>query len=451
MNDSGWYYMNVHFVNTGEYITESRYPSFDHPSQYYPFFGYSFFLFVCNKIALSLGVGVAFIIKYGQFIMYLFSGILVKNIIFQLTNREKLAYAIGACFLLYYPYFNYVNLVMSETYATFLILLTCYLFIRTQVRFSKATIAILFLIAGYIILIKPVFLPISIAITVLYSISVVSSRKYSLLFFVSFILVFPVTQSIFSKVHYDNYKLQSGLGWHMWDRVICYDKQIPHSSENLDQLKEIYKNENKPVSYGFWWDVTKDLSEFGYKEPEIQKMCQSIAFDAIAEEPVTYILKTFENSYTSYIDHNTEERVYSNTSEYIDEINKFSKEQQHKPLTDELDLQTYYSSFYLNDKILSFNVKYAEFSNIFNYLIHNSVLLFLFVLAGIHSIYILLKSRFEKNRIEFLLWFTAFSIIFGSNLAEYPQSRLVQPAVIFVIIVITLKINHLRLHLKRRY
>ena len=51
MNDSGWYYMNVHFVNTGTYINESRYPSFSEPSQYYPFLGYSGFLFLCDQIA----------------------------------------------------------------------------------------------------------------------------------------------------------------------------------------------------------------------------------------------------------------------------------------------------------------------------------------------------------------------------------------------------------------
>ena len=85
MNDSGWYYMNVHFVNTGEYTTESRYPSFDEPSQYYPFLGYSFFLFICSKIALFFGIGVSIVIKYGQFLMYVISGILVQKIIFLVT------------------------------------------------------------------------------------------------------------------------------------------------------------------------------------------------------------------------------------------------------------------------------------------------------------------------------------------------------------------------------
>lgn len=439
MNDSGWYFMNVHFVNTGEYITESRYPSFDEPSQYYPFFGYSFFLFICQKIGLYSGLSFPLLTKFFQFFMYLTSAVLVKGIIAATSKNKSFAYVIGILFLSYYPYFNTVNIVMSETYATFLIIFTCYLFLKVQLDFSNRISAVLFLMAGYIILIKPVFLPISFLIIILYSITTITSRSYSSLFMVLFILVFPITQSLFSKFHYDNYKLQSGFGWHMWDRVIFFDKQIPSSSEALDQLKQIYNKENKPISYGYWWDVTKDLSEFGYKELEIQKLCEKIATDAILEHPFKFLFKTFENSHIAFLKHNTQEKVFPNSVEYLNEIYEFGNEQQHKPLSMELSQQTYYSSFIWNNQILSFNVWYAEVSNLWNYLIHNSITLFLFVLAGVHSIYILLKSRFKQNRIEFLLWFTAFSIIFGSNLAEYPQSRLVQPAVIFIGMILTLK------------
>ena len=109
MNDSGWYFMNVHFVNTGEYITESRYPSFNSPSQYYPFFGYSFFLYLCNELAVILDLGVSDLIKYFQFVMYVLSAILVKRIVNEISKKEKLAYVNGITFLLYYPYFNYVS------------------------------------------------------------------------------------------------------------------------------------------------------------------------------------------------------------------------------------------------------------------------------------------------------------------------------------------------------
>lgn len=449
MNDSGWYFMNVHFVNTGSYITESRYPSFDEPSQYYPFFGYSFVLFICEKISLFLGIGFSGVVKNCQFLMYVISGILVKRIIFQVTKKEKLAFTIGIVFLLYYPYFNYVNLLMSETYAAFLILLLSYFFLKTQIKLNKLTATILFLLAGYIILVKPVFLPISIAIIILYSITVISARKYSFLIFILYITVLPISQSIFSKIYYDNYKLQTGFGWHMWDRVIFYDQEIPQSSEALNELKLIYKNENKPVSYGYWWDVTKDLSEFGYDESETQEICKNIAIDAIVEKPVKFISNTIKNCYNNFLMDNLGTRVYLNSEQYLSEIEKFSHEQQHKPLTNELSKQSYYQSFLFNDLILSFNYSYAKLSKYISFIFHNSIVFLLFVLAGIHTIYILLTSKFKRNRAEFIIWFTAFSVIFGSNLAEYPQARLMQPAVIFIIMVLSIKLNELKLNLSK--
>lgn len=450
MNDSGWYYMSVHFVNEGEYVNESMYPSFKEPSQYYPFLGYSFFLFICNKAASFLGIGIAMVVKCCQLLMYVISGVLVQRITLLMTQKEKLAYIIGIIFLLYYPYFNYVNLVMSETYATFLIILTIYFFIKVQINFNGITAMILFLLSGYIILVKPVFLPISIVIVILFLITVIRNRKYPLLLCVLVLFIFPISQSLFSKVYYGNYKLQTGFGWHMWDRVISYDKLKPHSSEHLKELEEIYAKKNKTVPFGYWWNVTKDLSEFGYSELETQKICEKIAMDAIADHPLKFIGKTFKNCYFNFLQIDSDAQVYSNSTLYLDEINRFAVEQQHKPLTNELSKQTYYGSFFLNDLILSLNFKYSKWSNYLNYLFHNSFIFSLFVLAGIHSIYIILSSGFRKNNKEFLIWFSAFSIIFGSNLAEYPQARLMQPAVIIIILILAIKINEIRLNLTQK-
>ena len=447
MNDSGWYFMNVHFVNTGNYINESRYPSFDEPSQLYSFFGYSFYLFICEKIS-QIGIDFSLIVKFGQILMYIFSAIIVKKIMLIIVKKENLAYIIGIAFLLYYPFFNFVNLVMSEMYATFLILLTCYYFMKIQVRFDKISAAILFLLAGYIILVKPIFLPISVAILVLYSIKVLYNRQYTFLPFVLLIVVFPLSQAIFSKNHYDNYKLQSGLGWHLWNRLILYDKQIPESSVHLSELKAIYKAHNKPVSYGFWWDVTKDLSEFGYNEVETQKICENIGKDAIAEKPVRFVMNTFKNSYYNFITDNTQDWTYDNADQYLKRIAHFSTEQQHKPLTDQLSKQTYYSSYIFNDKLLTINNRFAQF-NYFNVIFHNSFVFLLYILAGIQIIYSLLYSRFKRNQKEFILWFAAFAIIFGSNFAEFPQSRLIQPAVIFVILIVAIKLYELKVYLTK--
>lgn len=450
MNDSGWYFMNVHFVNTGDYITESRYPSFVEPSQLYSFFGYSLFLYFCEKLGLLFGTGFPFMVKYGQLLMYLFSAILVRNIIFSITQKQKLAYGLGILFLLYYPYFNYVNLVMSEVYATFLILLTCYLFIKIQTELKRLTTIILFLLCGYIILVKPVLLPLSLLIMFIYIITVIQARKWKYLWMVLFICVFPLSQSIFSKAYYNNFNLQTGVGWHLWNRVVYYDGQIPKESKTFKELKEIYKKEGKEFTVGYWWDVSKDLSELGYSELETQKICEKVAKDAMKEKPFEYLWLTFVNSYDNFLMNNPEDRVYQTSSEYINEIENFSSERQHKPLTDHLLKQKSSISNGKNEPVLYFNFKYAELSNYIILIINNRVVLLLFVLAGIHTMYNYFSSRFKRNTRELVLWFAAFSIIFGSNLAEFPQSRLIQPSIIFVMMVIALKCYELKNKIKSK-
>lgn len=71
---------------------------------------------------------------------------------------------------------------------------------------------------------------------------------------------------------------------------------------------------------------------------------------------------------------------------------------------------------------------------------------------GTHeTIYILLTTGFRKNQIQFLLWFTAFSIFFGSNLVEYPQSRLFQPCVIIIICTLIMQFEQFKEYLTKTY
>ncbi len=441
MNDSAWYYMNVHFVNTGDYMNESRYPSFHEPSQYYPFLGYSFFLFLSGKIAFLFHINVAIIIKYGQFLMYLASAILVRKTIQLITRRMALAYIISIVLLLYYPYFNYVNLVMSEAYATFLILLTIYLFVKNYFHLNGITASVLFLLAGYVILVKPVFLPASLLIVILSIVNFLQNRKYIMLISISTILIFPFAQCLFSKVYYDNYKLQTGLGWHLWDRVIYHDKQIPYSSESWKNLEGIYEQHHWPVSKDFWWNVTKDLSEFGYTEAETQHICGTIAMAGIASNPLRYMTNTLVLCHSNFLQENLYANVFPSLSEYYHEMENFSEEQQHRPLTIELLKQKDSTSRPFWNSLIAFNFSIARLSNSAYFFFHNSVIFFFYVLAGIQALYLLLVRKFKKNVCEFLIWFSAFSIILGSNMAEFQQSRLILSAVVLVMMILSIKLN----------
>ncbi|HPI54339.1 MAG TPA: hypothetical protein PLU10_06565 [Chitinophagaceae bacterium] len=443
MNDSGWYFMNVHFVNTGTYINESRYPSFSEPSQYYPFLGYSVFLFLCDQLASLFHISAVYIIKYAQLLLYVLSAIWVVKIMQAVTNRISFSYMIGILFLLYYPYFNYTNLVMSEMYATFFVLFTIYLFTRFQVDENKITLTVLCLSAGYLMLIKPVLLPATLCLALLLLIKFIYAQKYKQILFILLILVAPLFQMGFSETHYGNSKIQSGLGWHLWDRVIFHDQNIPKNSKHWKALEEIYASHQKIIPIGYWWDIAKDLSEFGYSESETNMICERIAFDAIANRPFYYIQNTLMMCYENFLQLNSYNAVYAHYEEYINEIENFSNEQQHKPLTDELLKQKKQDVHPMLESIISFNFKLAEKSERIYLVFHNSFVFILFIITGFISNYKLISSRFKKNQIEWLIWITACAILFGSNMAEYSQARLMLPAVILIVMSIGIEIEKL--------
>jgi hypothetical protein len=445
MNDSAWYYMNVHYVKTGTYICESMYPSFHEPSQYYPFLGYSFFLFCCDKFAGLFHTDWATVVKSVQFLLYILSAFLVKAIVHQQTGRQKLAYIIAIVFLLYYPYFNYCNFVMSEIYTGFLVLLTTYLFTGLQANFRTSGAVALFLVAGYSILVKPVLLPIVIVLLLLFLFDTFRAKRYTRLSCMLAVFIFPVSQSVFSKLHYGNYSLQTGLGWHLWDRVIHYDKLTPKNSAALEELRNEYAQHGKTVSDGFWWDVAKELSELGYTEQQTQEICRNIALDGISENTFSYAMNTVYNSGTTFLRPPAIGDVYSTTEGYLKKVREFSGEQQHIPLTDQLARQACFVSApaEFQSWLIRVNYRIAQRSHYYGLLFHNRIILLLYLLAGIFNGYVLVKSRFRKHAGMFVIWLIPFAVDVCSNMLEYSQPRFLLPVFIFVTMSLAVTADHL--------
>ncbi|MDF2437646.1 MAG: hypothetical protein K0Q95_2022 [Bacteroidota bacterium] len=438
MNDSAWYYMNVHFFNTGNYIHESAYPSFHQASQYYPFFGYSFFLYLCERISSLLNLDWSTPVKLIQFILYLLSAFMAGGITFLLTRKQKLSYLIVVVYLLYYPYFNTCNFVMSETYACFFSVLIVFLFLKTQANYNKWISFILFLSCGYSILVKPVFLFIVIPVMVLYALQSIRFKEYSRLLALSAVLLFPFLQSGYSKVHHNNYSLQTGLGWHLWDRVIQSDKLIPHDSEKLEELKKVYRSHGREPNFGFWWDITRDLSEFSYEEKKIQDICKNIALDGIREYPREYIINTFSNSAKTFLEHPANNQVYPTTHDYKLMLANFSNEPQHIPLTDHLKTQVIFVSTksFFSELIMKLNHRISGFRDPVNLIIHNLFFLIIYLAAGTFYLVQMFMSGFRNKVNESFIWLVPFFIVVGSNMLEYDQPRFLLPGFIFVVISI---------------
>lgn len=448
MNDSAWYYMNVYFVKTGNYISESNYPSFHEPSQCYPFLGYSFFLYMAEKISGLTHISWPIIIKLAQFSCYVASATFVRKITFLQTKRLKLSYIICILFLCYYPYFNYTNAVMSETLACFTMIIYVYLFLKVKMDNRPLTLFLFFFISGYSVLLKAVYSPIILIFLINIVFKIIQEKKFVLLLYTLSILIFPLSQSVFSKIYYGNYTIQTGLGWHLWDRIIESDKSIPVKSTSLEELKAIYAEHKQTVSFGFWWDVTADLSRFGYSETQAQEMCKNISIDGLRQEPADFIFKTFRNSAQIFASPLLSFSVQPYEKDYSQKLQEFGVEPQHVPLVKMLEAQ-YNFSPYANTKnfFLKANYKFSQVYDNASFLFHNYFILFLYILSGIYFLYDILKDRITDSINNMVIWSVPFIIVICSNMLEFPQTRYILPAAVFIIITLAIFFNSLYLKL----
>ncbi len=451
LNDSAWYYMTVHFFETGSYIHENSYPSFDTPSLYYPSLGYSALLYIAEKISQYTSLDWAIQIKWFQFLLYIISVLLVKNIVQLITKRNKPAFVAGILFLSFYPFFQYTSAVMSETYAVFLIIAFIWLFVKNQQRQNLRLTIVMFTLGGYIILVKPVFLAVTFMTAVFYIINIIRSKNRIMLIFILLVFIFPSIQIMINGRCYNNPVIQTGTGLHLWNRVIYKDKLVPYSSQSYLQLKDIYLKHNKDVNLGYWWNISNDLSCFGYKEMEIDKICKDVSVDGIKEFPMTFTLLSFNHFYCSFC-MNSENMIYFNDiGEYYKSIDSFSKERHHKPLTDKLMEQTCYMDIPGINSILRVNSFITEQFYDISFLYHNAIIFILYCIAGMFYIYKLIRNKFRKYQSEFLLWFTAFSIIFCSNIVEYVQARQMLPSVVFVLMILIIGFYDMIFEIKKSF
>ena len=437
--DSAWYYMNVVFVETGQYIHESIY-RFSEPSQLYPFFGYSLLLYASKKLAAITGLTFAFLVKLLQIIMYDLTAILTVKIVFDLTRRTAVSYACGLFFLLYYSYFTFVYVVMSEIYAVFLLVLFGYLFVRSTRTLSPTSVAPLCVVGGCLTLVKPALLPAVLCLVALLVVKSCRAGAWRPLLALPLLILFPVMQAFFSKAYYDNYAIKTGAGWNLWNRVIWHDRLVPIRSEELSRLRRIYHEHGREMSLGFWWDVARDLSEFGYTERETQEICWRVAIDGIREFPLGYLSGVLSSSYRSFNDPVDAENVHDTQERYRSRIRNFIGDRQHLPLANALAPQPVnrLGQAYL----LEFHDRQARRFNRFAGILHNPVSFVLFSVCGLYCMFEAVRRRFESCVEPLGFWVIASSLVVASNMAEPGKDRYTLPAVIFAFMSFVLAMNH---------
>lgn len=228
-SDSGWYFAAARYMETGTYVWESFYPSFEGPSQYYPLGGYSLILLGARKLASWIGADWVFVLRVVQLAAYAVTGVLVYAIA-KLFAGRKVGAAAALVYFAWFPFLNYALLVMSETVACLLFTAFVLLFLTGLAHDRRWALVASFFLAGWAVLFKSVLmvvLPLLLAAAVLYDWTA-RRRGYRALLLAALIAC-PAAQSIANHFVFGNSRTVGGLGLHLCNRLLLTDKSIPVS------------------------------------------------------------------------------------------------------------------------------------------------------------------------------------------------------------------------------
>ena len=430
--DSALYYMNVHYLISGEYLTNSTYPSFHAPSQLYPVMGYSVVLLLCKGLGSVTHLSWALLVKFFQFGLYVASGVLLFKTVRLLSNACS-ATVSAFFFLAYYPLFNYANLVMSENYAIFLLLLFIFFFCSFLRSGRGWLLCAAFFFAGYSILVKPVYLVVCLMMLGVSLFPLLRQRVGPGIFLISLVCLAaaPLAQAAVSKKLYGNYALRKGVGWNLWNSVIGWGGLVPKHSSNLKILQKIFADHHEEVPLGGWWQVTRELSRYGYDEAFTQEICLGVALDGIRERPVAYIKTALVHSlWVARTVTNPRYIHYSDVGDYCSRMKEFGLEKQHEPLTEQLLQQPDYRGFPGHAFWLKLNRFFYKIIGRMAHIIQSGFSMVFFFSWGIFIAVRLVRTRFDNHYLVLaFLWAAPFIIVLCSNLAECPSARMVLPAI----------------------
>jgi len=437
-NDAAWYYMNVHYIYTGEYIYEHVYPSFVGPSQLYPLGGYSLFILLSKMVETFTGVSWLGTLKLIQFLAYGVSAYLVFKI--GVSLKYFWAAPASTClFFLYFPFFNYASFVMSENIAVMLILFFSWLCLKGLSSDNKSYLFFSLVLAGYAILLKPVLIltgPLLIGVIFFYR-----RAKAGVGFYLILLLLFftaPLLQSLTNRYVYGNFSIRSGSGWNLWNRVIFYDKSYPRKSPEFYRLMKsvMDKGENVTTKLLGWWDAVSFLSRQGYSERETQLICGKVALAGIRENKWKYLKNTFRLSRLLLLAPPTFRYVFPpDYSNYFDYLHEYDlKDKQHGPLTRELLPQekTYPLRYLANVPLWLYYAFCRLFQRLTSFWFHPAML-WGYLLWGAFLGWKICKTRQPDALRALLIFILPLLIVVGSSLTEALDFRFKIPAMPFII------------------
>lgn len=424
-DESAWYYMNVYFLQSKQYIFESRYPSFSGASQLFPTGGYSGFLFLMQKLQDVFEVEWSQLVRAVQFSLHLASAFFLHQIASVLRSR-----AIGAIcallYLLYFPFLNFALVVMPESFAIFLILLAIWLALESWKGAGTRAVYAAFFVASYSTLVKPVLvfcMPIMIVFFVKYNQPQGNPRRWVTALF--WFMLPLLAQSLTNKELYGNFFIRKGMGWNLWDRVVFQDKGLPRQAPEFAALDSVFASHGERVPLDRWQSVAEKLSSWGFSEEATQSLCRQAAIAGIKSDPLGYFGRSLVWTGKLILQPHPVHSVYDSLQEYFSFLHSFyQKDRQHQPLGSELLKQSPLIT-QARARLVEIYYGFAEFYHrAFSLGIH-LLLGTLYALCGYFCVRASVRGRVEKKDVlTFFVFLIPLLILLGSSMTELPQSRL---------------------------
>jgi hypothetical protein len=285
--DGHWYYGNLHFLTTGEYLFQSDLSYWKQPSQYFPLGGYSALLIFCHYVEKVTGLDWASLVKAIQVALFVLSGVLVYLIARRHGGRLAGVLA-GLLFYSHYPFANFSVMVLSENPAVFLWLLSYWLIEKGVLDEEPIFWAVGFLVGGYSMLVRPIFLfPMLLLLAAVAWIRLKRNPAGVLLGLLA-LFTAPLLHCGLSKSVYGNFSISTGKGLHLWNRVIGVDGS--YSLKHRDLFTAIYEYKNSPPR--MWWEDAPALARLGVTELDVDRRFLKASLDGIADFPMEYFTGT---------------------------------------------------------------------------------------------------------------------------------------------------------------
>jgi len=291
--DSGWFYMAVHYLETGTYRYGTGMTAFNGPCLYHNPFGYPALIALTKQLG---GSGWPILLQLIQGAAYLGAYEACRRL-YEIASGKARPVVLPVIYVAQFTTIEYSNYVMSECVSGFFISVSACLLAACLCDREGGRPGLrvwLGLCAAEVVFLKTVCLPIMIAACAWLPIPAGRRRKLEVV--PGGILVVLILASMsFNLACFNRFALKGNWGWNIFNRVVHTDGKLNPEGAVTRATMEL--TGMTITRDWFWWDLEDALGRKGFSLDETSTIAEVIAREGIATYPLGFAFGTFTNGY----------------------------------------------------------------------------------------------------------------------------------------------------------